>query len=270
MENIEQEIFLVDSHCHLNYLKKNYNLDNIIENAYNNNVKIINNICTNIEEVENIIEICNKYTNVFGSVGIHPSEIRSELISVEKLIQYTNKNKIYSIGETGLDYHYEPYNKIQQKKNFEIHIEVSRKTQLPLVIHSRECDTDMIDILKTEMKNGSFPFLLHCFCSSKELAYMALDLGGYISLSGIITFNNSIELQNLVKTLPLNRLLVETDAPYLAPKPFRGKENFPEYTKYTAEFIAKLLNIDMNTFSKITTNNFFILNPKIYSISQNN
>lgn len=267
MENnfviVSRETFLIDSHCHLNYLKKDHNLANIIENAYKNNVKIINNICTSIEEIEEIIEICNQYQNVFGSVGIHPSEIRETFSSVEDLIKYTNKNKIYSIGETGLDYHYEPFNKNQQKKNFEIHIEASRKTQLPLIIHSRECDLDMIGILETEIKNGAFPFLLHCFCSSKELAYKALDLGGYISLSGIITFNNSVELQALVKTLPLDKILVETDAPYLAPKPFRGKENFPEYTKHTAEFIAKLLNIDLETFSKITTNNFFTLNPKI-------
>lgn len=251
--------FIVDSHCHLNYLQETNNLDDIINEANDNNVKIINNICTKIEEIDNLIKICDKYENVYGSVGIHPSEIREKFITVEELLQYTKNPKIKSIGETGLDYHFEPFDKKIQKKNFEIHIEASRKSQLPLVIHSRDCDNDMIDILQNEMKNGEFPFLLHCFSSGKELLYKALDLNAYISISGIITFKKSIDLQNCLKDIPLDKLLVETDAPYLAPTPLRGNENHPAYTKYTVQFIANYLSLDFNDLCCTTTKNFYKL-----------
>lgn len=251
--------FIVDSHCHLNYLQKNNNLDEIVKEANDNNVKIINNICTNIEEAQKIIDICNKYQNVYGSIGIHPSEIKEKLITVEKLLEYTKNSKIKSIGETGLDYHFEPFDKTKQKKNFEIHIEASRRSQIPLIIHSRDCDNDMIEILQSEIKNGEFPFLLHCFSSSKELLYKSLDLNAYISISGIITFKKSTELQSLLKDIPLTKLLVETDSPYLAPVPFRGKENHPAYTKHTVQFIANYLNLDFEDLCRITTKNFYKL-----------
>lgn len=249
--------FIVDSHCHLNYLQENNNLDNIVKEANENNVKIINNICTKFEEIENIIKVCNQYENVYGSVGIHPEEIREKFVDVEDILKYTKNNKIKSIGETGLDYHFEPFDAKKQKQNFEIHIEASRKSHLPLIIHSRDCDKDMMEIIESEMKNGEFQFLLHCFSSGKQLLYKSLDFGGYISLSGIITFKKSTELQSYLKDIPLNRMLVETDAPFLAPVPFRGHENRPAYTKNTTEFIAKYLNIDFDNLCSITTENFF-------------
>jgi TatD DNase family protein len=146
-----------------------------------------------------------------------------------------------------------------QKKNFENHIVACQQSGLPLVIHSRECDKDMMDILQQEMKNCEFKFVLHCFCSSKELAYTGLDLNGFISFSGILTFKNSLELQELAKEIELNRILVETDAPFLAPVPYRGKTNKPSYVKKTAEFLANLLNKDFNEIQRVTTNNFFKL-----------
>ena len=255
---------LVDSHCHLDFLCKNGNDINIfIENAKNNGVKILNTICTSLDELDTIIELCEKYDIVFGSFGIHPSEIKEEILKVENIIKYTQHKKICSIGETGLDYHFEPYNKIKQIKNFENHIEASRITQLPLIIHSRDCDNDMIDILKSEIKNGYFPFLMHSFCSSKELLYTALDLDSYISLSGMVTFKNAQHIQEIAKLVPLNKLMIETDAPFLAPVPKRGQQNEPAFVKYTAEFLSNLLNVDFEEFCNITTENFLRLFNRI-------
>ena len=171
------------------------------------------------------------------------------------ILKYTNNNKIIAIGETGLDYHYNTENKLKQKRNFEIHIEACRKTGLPLIVHTRDADKDMINILESEMKNGEFDFVLHCFSSSKELAYRSLDIGGFISFSGIVTFKNASDLQEIAKTIPIDRIFIETDAPYLAPVPLRGKENQPAYIKYTAEEIAKLREISIDELTQITTSN---------------
>ena len=248
--------FLIDSHCHLNSLEENgENIDNIINNAKNNNVNIINNICTNVNEINNIINLSNKYNNVYCTIGHHPEELDKYIANVEELLFYTNNKKVVGIGESGLDYHFRDDNKNKQKRNFEIHIEAARISNLPLIIHSRDADNDMIDILNSEMKNGIFNFVLHCFSSSKELAYKALDLDGFISFSGILTFKNAIDLQNIAKTIPLNKIIVETDSPYLAPIPFRGKVNQPAFVKNIAEFLANLLNINYNNIVDITTKN---------------
>ena len=251
---MEKEINLIDTHCHLNFLQ-NILIDKAISNAKNNNVNIINNICTNINEVTKIIELSNKYENVFCSVGHHPEEVDNYEIELDDILRYTNNDKVIAIGETGLDYHYNDENKKKQKRNFEIHIEACRKTRLPLIVHTRDSDNDMIDILESEMKNGSFDFVLHCFSSSKELAYKSLDLGGFISFSGILTFKNAIELQNIAKTIPLDRIFAETDAPYLSPVPLRGKENEPANIYYIAKFLSELLNLDLHYICKKTTEN---------------
>ncbi len=256
---------LVDSHCHLDLLIENTenNLDSFIKEANNNSVNILNTICTSVDEIDRIIYLCEKYDCVFGSFGIHPSEINGKFLSVNEIVKYTKHKKICSIGETGLDYHFEPYNKIEQIKNFETHIEASRITKLPLIIHSRDCDDDMIDVLTSETKNGEFPFLLHSFCSGKKLLYKALDYDAYISLSGIVTFKNSKNLQELVKDIPINRILVETDSPFLAPVPKRGNKNQPAFVKYTAEFLSNLLNIDYEQFCNETADNFLKLFSKV-------
>ena len=251
-------MFIIDTHCHLNLLKNENNLDVIIEEAIKNNVKIINNICTNIEEFEDILNLSNNYDNVYCSIGHHP-----EYPNKIKIEDFYNKDinnyKVIGIGESGLDYHFTTDFIKEQKHNFEIQIELSRQTKLPLIIHSRDADKDMVDILENEIKNGEFNFLLHCFSSGKELAYKGLDLGGYISFSGILTFKNAIELQNIAKNIPLDRVLVETDSPYLAPVPHRGKTNQPAYTKNVLEFLSNLLNKDINEVADITTKNCFTL-----------
>ena len=256
---------LVDSHCHLDLLLKDgeNDIDCFMSEAKNNSVNILNTICTSVSDIDDIIFLCEKYENVFGSFGIHPSEIGNDIITVEGIIEYTKHKKICSIGETGLDYHFEPYDKPKQIKNFETHIEASRLSKLPLIIHSRDCDHDMIDILTSEFRNGEFPFLLHSFCSSKELLYKALDCNSYVSISGMVTFKNSLDLQKLVKDIPIDRIMVETDSPFLAPVPKRGNKNQPAFTKYTAEFLSNLLNIEYDKFCDLTTENFMRLFSKI-------
>ena len=268
---------LYDSHCHLNMfnkkeleeifsslkLEENFNIDNIINNSHNNNIMILNNIATNIEEFNDVINLSNKYKNIFSSIGVHPEEVEKGIPTLNLLLEYSKKEKVIGIGETGFDYHSDNYNKDKQKQNFEIHIEASRKTGLPLIIHTRNADKDTIDILKNEIKNGSFRFLLHCFSSGYELCKSALDLGGYISLSGIITFKNSNDLREIVKNIPINRLLVETDSPFLAPTPYRGKINQPAYIKNIVQYLVDFLKIDYNIFINEIMNNFLKLFSKI-------
>jgi TatD DNase family protein len=252
--------FLVDSHCHLKYLEEQQlSLDEVIKDARSSGVGILNDVCANIDEINYLLEVSNKYDNVFCTAGQHPENVNDKIATVEFLIEKTKYKKVIGIGESGLDYHYTDGNKLLQRKNFENHIEACQRAKLPLIIHSRDCDKDMIDILQWEMKNCEFRFVLHCFCSGKELAYAGLDLGGFISFSGVLTFKNSLNLQMLAKEIGLNRVLVETDAPFLAPIPFRGKVNRPSYVVKTAEFLGTLLNMSFEEVRDTTTRNFFEL-----------
>ena len=262
---INRKNLLVDSHAHLDMLaEEDTNLDDIIKRAQKNNVGIIQSVCSSILEFPKILKIAEKYEGVYASVGLHPENLHSEpLVTKIELIKESKHPKVIGIGESGLDYHYEGYDKKLQRKNFENHIEASRKTKLPLIVHTRDADKDMMEILESETKNGKFPFLLHCYTSGKELAFKGLDLGGYISVSGIITFRNAKELKELIKKVPLDRLMVETDAPFLAPVPNRGKTNEPAYVMYTAEHLAELKNIDYSEVREATTNNFLKLFNKV-------
>jgi TatD DNase family protein len=262
---INKKNLLIDSHAHLDMLlEEGADLDEIIQRAKENNVNIIQSVCSSILDFPKILKITEKYEGIYASVGLHPENLHSEsATTAEKLIKLSKHPKVISIGETGLDYHYKGYDKELQRKNFEQHIEASRKTKLPLIIHTRDADKDMQEILESETKNGKFPFLLHCYTSGKELAFKGLDLGGYISISGVITFKNTKELQDLVKKIPLDRLMVETDAPFLAPVPHRGKCNEPAYVKYTAEYLAELKNVSYDEIRKVTTNNFLKLFNKV-------
>ena len=257
--------FLIDSHCHLNMLRneKGLNIDDVINRSNQNYVNIINNIGTHISEFDSILELSNQYDDVYASLGVHPSEALNQIATLDILLDYAKQEKVIGIGESGLEYHYEPINKNIQKKNFEIHIEACRQTKLPLIIHSRDADEDMMDILKTEMKNGEFSFVLHCFSSGKDLCYTGLDLGGYISLSGIITFKKSGELRDIIKNVPLNRLLLETDAPFLPPEPYRGKINEPAFIKNIVNYLVKFLKKDFNIITNETSNNFLQLFNKV-------
>ncbi|MFT6106191.1 MAG: TatD DNase family protein [Rickettsiales bacterium] len=254
--------FLVDSHCHLDLLaERGFDIDQIVENAIKNKVEILQTIGTKISNFPDVYKYAQKYQNVFASTGIHPCNVEDEpKTSCEELIKLCKSHpKIIGIGETGLDYFHPGFVRTNQISSFIEHIKAARETGLPLIIHTRDADADMAQILEDEMKKGKFKALLHCFSSTKELAIKAIELGIYISISGIVTFKNATILQNIVKDLPLEFLLVETDSPYLAPTPHRGKTNEPSFTLHTAEFLADLKGITFEEVRQTTTQNFFQL-----------
>ena len=248
---------IVDSHCHLNFPQFKGKIDEIIKRAVEMKVTKMLTISTKLSEMNDLEEISKSYSQVFNTVGIHPHECKNHKnVHVDDLLKYTKNPKCIGIGETGLDFYYENSPKNLQLELFRIHIEAARKTNLPLIVHTRSADRETIDILQSEMKRGNFSGLIHCFSTGRELALKAIDLGFYISLSGIIIFNKSSDLRNIVKDLPLNKLLIETDAPYLAPEPFRGKCNEPSYVVHTAKCLAKIMNKDIDSIAEITSNNF--------------
>ena len=254
------EKFLVDSHCHLNDEKLFDRLDEVLAKADEFGIKYLQTICTKLSEFPDVLGIAQKYDHIFASVGVHPHEVDKEGIApISKLIELSKNDKVIALGETGLDYYYEYSNRENQKQSFINHITAARSENKPVIVHSRDADQDTIDILQSEMSKGEFKGLIHCFSTGKELAVGAIDLGMYISISGIITFKNSDNLREIVRELPLEKLLVETDAPYLAPIPMRGKTNEPGYTFYVAEKIAEIKNISISEVMEITTRNFFEL-----------
>ena len=255
---------IVDSHCHLNFPQFKDKLDEIVNRALDKGVSKMLTISTKLNEISNLEDISKAYSEVYNSVGVHPHECKNyKDLCLEDLLKYTKNPKCIGIGESGLDFYYENSPKELQIELFKIHIEAARKSFLPLIVHTRAADSETIEILQNEMKSGKFTGLIHCFSTSRELAEKAIDLGFYISLSGIITFNKSNELRNIVKELPLNRLLVETDAPFLAPEPYRGKCNEPSYVVHTAERLANIMNVNIDTVAKKTTENFNKLFNKI-------
>ena len=255
---------IVDSHCHLNFPQFKDKLDEIVNRALDKGVSKMLTISTKLNEISNLEDISKAYSEVYNSVGVHPHECKNyKDLCLEDLLKYTKNPKCIGIGESGLDFYYENSPKELQIELFKIHIEAARKSFLPLIVHTRAADSETIEILQNEMKSGKFTGLIHCFSTSRELAEKAIDLGFYISLSGIITFNKSNELRNIVKELPLNRLLLETDAPYLAPEPYRGKCNEPSYVVHTAERLANIMNVNIDTVAKKTTENFNKLFNKI-------
>lgn len=267
---------LIDSHCHLNLIADLDDLDSFIKRAEENNVKYMQTICTKLEDLPSILGISEKYPNVFASAGVHPCEIglsrdasnnhssNAKKLTIE-IVNATAHHKIIGIGETGLDYYRQSYDKKLQKDFFEAHIHAAQSTKLPIIVHTREAESDTIDILTSEMKNANFYGLIHCFTSSKDLAKKMLDIGLYISMSGIITFKNSVALQEIARYVPLDRLLIETDSPYLAPTPMRGKRNEPAYVRYVAEKIAELTMMDFAEVANVTTQNFMNLFTKFRS-----
>jgi TatD DNase family protein len=251
--------YIVDTHCHLDLIEeKGIHIEEILKNCEEKNVKILQTICTKISSIEKILKYTNGNQNIYASIGLHPCNVSVEEFrtSAEILAICEKNSKIIGIGETGLDYYHDLSQVELQKKSFLEHIEASTISDLPLIIHSRNADDDMMEILKNTQKNHKFPALLHCFSSSPALARCAVDLGIYISIAGIITFKNAEELQKIVKEIPLEFLLIETDSPYLAPMPHRGKINQPAYTFFVAEFIAKLKNLEVEKVIEQTTKNF--------------
>ncbi len=252
--------YIIDTHCHLDLIEKQgLNLEEVVQNSLQNNVKILQTICTRISEIDKILDYTKLHDFIYASVGIHPCNVAEQpKITAEEILELCQiHEKIIGIGETGLDYYHDVSAIDLQKVSFLEHIKASQQNDLPVIIHSRNADLDMMEILQSEQKNKNFPALLHCFSSSKELSKKALDLGIYISIAGIVTFKNAAELQEIVKFLPLESLLFETDSPYLAPMPHRGKINQPAFTRHVVEFIANLKGLTMEEVSKQTTENFF-------------
>ncbi|WP_339047931.1 TatD family hydrolase [Candidatus Mesenet endosymbiont of Phosphuga atrata] len=252
---------IVDSHCHLNHFSQK-EVEKVITNAKESGVGIMQTICTTISEFADLLKIAHSYAQIYTSVGVHPSNTDDEYISAEDLIKLTTDKKVIGIGETGLDF-YKQGNAEKQMKSFLAHIEAARKTGLPLIIHARAADEEMINVLESEMKKGPFTAVMHCFASSDKLAQKAIELGFYISFSGIITFKNAQVIRDIATYIPHERVLVETDSPYLSPEPHRGKKNEPAMTKYVVNCLAKLWDKSSQEVEVITTNNFFELFTKV-------
>ncbi|MFK8040336.1 MAG: TatD family hydrolase [Rickettsiaceae bacterium] len=263
---------LVDSHCHLDMLLKDSRntLSAIIKRSSDAGVKYLHTICTKIENFHNILSIAKQYDNIYASVGVHPNEVKNDIVQGSYLIKLSKDDNVIAFGETGLDYYYERSDKEKQKQSFNEHIAAAQSEQLPVIVHTRDADSDTASLISSAMQYKSFPALIHCFSSSKKFAREMLDLGLYISISGIVTFKNAHMLQEIVKFLPLDRLLIETDAPYLAPMPHRGKTNDPAFVVHTASKIAELHNTSFEQIANITTQNFFNLFSKANKILNSN
>ena len=252
---------IIDSHCHLDFEPMSLSLNTVIDKAKKGGVAYLLTISTKDSKYSNILDIINNFENVYGTYGIHPHEAKNHSnINNDVILQKIKKSKkIIGIGETGLDFYYNHSDKKQQKDLFLEHIYSSQQSGLPVIVHSRSAETETLEILKKSMKDKEFKILLHCFTGSKDFANKLLDIGSYFSASGIVTFKNSVDLANTFKGIPNERILVETDSPYLAPVPFRGRSNEPCNLVYTVKFLSILKNIKYKDFSKITTDNFFNL-----------
>ena len=255
---------LVDSHCHLDFPEFAPELDAVVARAQEAGVGVCVSIGTRLDGFPRVREIAERFPNVWCSVGIHPHEAEKELLdSPAALTQAAQHPKVVGIGETGLDYYYEHSPRAEQIKNFRAHIEAARQTGLPVIVHTRDADGDTIMVLREEMAKKPFTGLIHCFTGTKRLADAALELGLYISVSGIATFKKSDELRAVLKDVPLDRLLVETDAPFLAPMPHRGKRNEPAFVRHTAAALATLKGVGAQELEDATTANFLRLFSKV-------
>ncbi len=252
---------IIDSHCHLTYEPMSLSLKETIDRANKDGVKIMLTISTEDKSFQKILKIISEYKSVYGTYGIHPHEAKNyKNINTSQIIQKLNLNKkIIGIGETGLDFYYNHSEKKDQIKSFEEHIRAAQEKRIPLIVHTRSAEKETLEVIKSYKKEKDFKILIHCFTGSKKFAFDLLDLGAFISASGVITFKKSLELANTFKEIPIDKILVETDAPYLAPIPFRGKSNEPSYIVHTVKFLSVLKKISFDELSKITTKNFFNL-----------
>lgn len=250
-------IQITDSHCHLDFPDFDAERDQVIARAVAAGVTRMVTICTKLRLEPQVRAIAEAYAPVFYAAGTHPMSAADEpLVSVEELVKLAKHPKFVGIGESGLDYHYTSESTEIQQKSLVIHIEAARQTRLPLIIHSRAADEDMARILRDEHKAGAYTCVMHCFSSSVELAKATLDLGFYLSMSGISAFPKSQALRDIFASAPVDRILVETDAPYLAPPPYRGKRNEPSYTVHTAQIGAEVFGMDWPEFAAQTQANF--------------
>lgn len=254
---------LVDHHCHLDFPDFAGELDGVIDRAKAAGVGLMVSISTRVRRFDRLLQIVDGHANVFCSVGTHPHYAHEELdVPVEEIVRLSRHPKVVAIGEAGLDYFYDKSPRAAQEQGFRNHIAAARETQLPLVIHARDADADTATILEEETAKGAFPAVLHCYTGGADLARRGLDLGLYVSFSGILTFKKSDALREIAKSVPLDRLLVETDAPYLAPGKYRGKRNEPAYVVETAAELARVKGVRFDELAQATTENFFRLYSK--------
>lgn len=249
---------LVDSHCHLDYLEREgQDLGAVLERARAAGVAKVVTIGTKLSEAAKVIAIAERFPQVFATVGVHPHEAGQEGVKDPAvLVELARHPKVVGIGETGLDYFYEHSPREAQQASFRAHIAAARETRLPLIVHARDADDDTVQILRDEFKIGAYPAVIHCFTAGPELAAAALEMGFCISLAGIVTFKNAESLRQTVATIPLDRLLVETDAPYLSPVPHRGKPNEPAFVPHTAAKLAEIKGVTVAELTAATTANF--------------
>lgn len=258
---------LIDSHCHLDFPELAANQDAVVGRARAAGVGRFLTISTHITKAAQVLAVAEKYPDVYCSIGVHPHHVAEEgqQVTATQLGAYAAHPKVAALGETGLDYFYDTAPRVQQEEIFRAHLRAGIATGLPIVVHSREAEDETIRMIAEERRGheGKLTGVMHCFSSRRILAEAALELGFYISLSGILTFKKSEELRAIAKDVPLDRLLVETDAPYLAPEPMRGKTNEPAYVVHTAAALAKIKGVSAEEIAAITTDNFYRLFPKV-------
>ncbi len=248
---------LIDSHCHLDFPELKADREAVLARARAAGIGLMVTISTRVRRFDDLLEIVDAHDDVFCSVGTHPHHAAEERdVTLDEILSLARHPKVVAIGEAGLDYHYDHSPRVDQERGFRTHIAAARETGLPLVIHARDADEDVARILEEETKKGAFPFVLHCFTGGPELARRGVALGGTISFSGVITFKNSVALREIAATVPLDRLLVETDAPYLAPEPLRGRTNEPANVVHTAARLASIRGVSEAEIARVTTANF--------------
>ncbi|MFT7223379.1 MAG: TatD DNase family protein [Cellvibrionaceae bacterium] len=261
---------LVDSHCHLDRLnldKYDQQLASAIDAAQLRGVEKLLCVGISTENRKKVVEIAEKYSCVVASVGVHPLDVQEGLASVSDLVDWSQHDKVVALGETGLDYHYGEEDRDLQRKSFITHLQAAKQARLPVIVHTRDARKDTIDLIDHYgcHKNAG---VLHCFTESVDMAKQAIDMNYLISFSGIITFRNAQALKEVAREIPLEHLLIETDSPYLAPVPYRGKPNEPQYVREVAEYLADLKGIPLSTLAEVTTENFYRLFPKAKDVTK--
>lgn len=255
---------LVDSHCHLDRLKLDKydgQLSAAIDAALARDIQQLLCVGISVNNREAVVDIAEKFPQVVSSVGVHPCDVKEGLASVDDLIEWSQHPKVVALGESGLDYFHSEDDKALQKESFIVHLDAASQTRLPVIVHTRDAREDTLSLIK-EYGNQESAGVLHCFTENWDMAKKAIDMNYMISISGIVTFKNAHELKDVVKKIPMDRLLVETDSPYLAPVPHRGKSNEPQYVRDVAEYIAELKQVSFESLAETTTNNFYRLFPK--------
>lgn len=259
----------VDSHCHLDYPELTADLPGVLARAKNAGVNHMLTICVELAKFPQVLAVAEQHPHIFCTVGTHPHEAQNEVhVKAADILGLIDHPKVVGIGECGLDYYYDHSPHAEQQAVFREHIHAAQESGLPLIIHARDADEDMAHILKEEMARKNFKAVFHCFSSTPDLAQIGVDLGFFISFSGILTFKNAESVREAAKLVPLDRLLVETDSPYLAPIPFRGKSNEPAYTVFTAEKLAEVKGVTVQELARVTTDNFFRLFDKAIPVDR--